>query len=472
MWQPGSPGPNAAVMANLDILRNRSRESVRNNGWIRKGNNCWVSNEIGTGITPRAVSPDKNFNKSCDALWERWIKEADADRMLDYDGLSALCCRSRREAGEVFVRMRIRDQRDGLSVPLQLQVLEAEFCPINENQFFAPGRRVRAGIEFNGVGKRTAYWMWKTHPGDTFFSADFQQLVRVPADQVLHHGAPLRPGQIRYIPETVQALISAKIFEEFRDAESQRKRDKSSYTGVVRRAAFDENDYQYDPFTGNPLERDKSGVGIQDIEGGSMIQLFPGEDVTMFDGDSSGQGYGEFIRHELLRLFSAMDIPYEYGSGDMSGVNDRTLRAINMQFYRIVEQAQWHLTVPQLSQPIREAFIRMAILAGKLDAPGFDADPEQYFATAWGGQRWQYLHPEQDVNADLMEIRGGLSSRKRKIAERAEASVEEIDQENAEDKERAEKLGLTYDTKDAAATKNPADDDQAPEKKRNRRPRD
>lgn len=458
MWNPGRVGPNAAILHNLELLRARSRDSVRNNGWIRKGVNCWVSNEIGTGIVPRAVSPDAAFNQACDALWERWTKQADADRMLDYYGLTALCCRGRREAGEVFVRFRLRDPRDDrFAVPLQLQLLEAEFCPVNENQFFAPGRRIRAGIELNGVGDRVAYHMYKSHPGDTFFFQDTQELVRVPAELVLHHFAPLRPGQIRGIPETVQALISAKIFDEYQDAESQRKRDKASYTGVLRRASFDNEDFQFDPFTGEKLERDPNGAGIQNIEGGSMIQLLPGEDVTMFDGDSSGQGYGEFIRHELLRLFSAMDIPYEYGAGDMTNVNDRTLRAINMQFYRTIEQSQWHLTVPQIAEPTREMFIRTAILAGKLEAPGFEKDPQAYFATAWGPQRWQYLHPVQDIQADLMEIKGGLSSRKRKVGERGEA-VEDIDRENHEDQERAEEYGLSYGSGGAADAE--ADDDE------------
>ena len=461
LWNPGRPGPNQAILANLELLRSRSRDAVRNNGWIRKGINSWVSNEIGTGIIPRAVSPDQDFNAACDALWERWIKHADADGLLDYYGLTALCCRARKEAGEVFVRYRLRPDDASLAVPFQLQILEPEFCPTGENRLLSGGRRVRAGVEFNGIGQRMAYWMYRSHPGDQFFFSDNLTLVPVPADFVLHHFAPLRPGQIRGIPETVQALISAKIFDEYEDAEAQRKRDKAAYTGVLRRQSYDDNDYQYDPFTGAALETDSAGVGIQNVQGGSLIQLLPGEDVTMFDGDVTGGGYADFIRHELLRLFSAMDIPYELGSGDLSKVNDRLMRVVLNEFHRILEQSQWHLTVPQISQPVREFFIRMAVLSGKLDAPGFESDPDIYFETAWGPQRWQYLNPLQDVEADAAEIEAGLSSRKRKVAERGEA-VEDIDRENSEDKERADSLGLTYGASgSSAAASDPSSQDPA-----------
>src|ERR671918_51679 len=62
VWTPSRIGPNDGILRNLDLLRARSRDSVRNNAWIKKGINSWVSNEIGTGIVPRAVSPDPEFN--------------------------------------------------------------------------------------------------------------------------------------------------------------------------------------------------------------------------------------------------------------------------------------------------------------------------------------------------------------------------------------------------------------------------
>lgn len=53
-------------------------------------------------------------------------------------------------------------------MPLQLQLVEPEFCPASTNQVLPSGRNIRAGIEFNAIGKRTAYWMYRSHPGERF----------------------------------------------------------------------------------------------------------------------------------------------------------------------------------------------------------------------------------------------------------------------------------------------------------------
>lgn len=220
-WNPGSPGPNAASLPDLATLRDRSRQSIRDNGWMVQGSNNWISNEIGTGIYPKPLSSSETFNSEIKKLWDRWTDVANEDGVLDYYGLLALAVRERRESGECFIRLRPRLLSDGLPVPLQLQLVEAEFCPESYTDFT---NNIRAGIQFNGIGRRSAYWMYRAHPGDFFDVKGMQDLIAVPADNVLHHYAPLRGGQIRGVPWTAQALIKAKDFDEYDDAELIRKK--------------------------------------------------------------------------------------------------------------------------------------------------------------------------------------------------------------------------------------------------------
>lgn len=447
LWQPGAYGPNTAILSDLTLLRTRSRDLVRNNPWISRGVSSWVANEVGCGITFKAQSSDAAFNTAADALWERQIQYFDADGMMDFNGMLAQIVRTRRASGEIFIRRRVRRNDGSFPVPLQYQLLEPEFCP-HENTFIStlPGLMVKAGIEFNGIGQRTAYYMYRSHPND-FFAAQPNdlQLNPVPASEIIHHYAVLRPGQIRGIPAIVQAMIKAKEFDEYDDAELMRKRNKSAYTGVLRRQAFDDNDYKYDPFTGELLEKDDAGVGIQNIEGGSMIQLLPGEDVTMFDGDTTGRGYEEFIRQQLLGIGAGQDVPYEFLSGDFSQLNDRTLRVVLAEYHRTIEQDRWQLTVPQVCYPIWKDFIDMAILSGALPEPAdYAANKEDYQKVACHPEGWPYLHELQDANADAARLKAGLASRKRIAAEAGE-DIREIDQERAEDALRSRELGLTED---------------------------
>ncbi len=71
-----------------------------------------------------------------------------------------------------------------LSVPLQLQVVESEFVPISYNHTLDNGHVIKAGIEFNKLGKRVAYYMHREHPAE--FAFDSTKLIRVKAENVLH----------------------------------------------------------------------------------------------------------------------------------------------------------------------------------------------------------------------------------------------------------------------------------------------
>lgn len=227
-WNPISSGPNASVIGDLERLRARSRDLVRNNPRISRGVNSWVANEIGCDITFKSAAPDEAFRTAADELWERQCAHFDADGMQHFSGMLAQIVRTRRDAGEIFVRRRQRNLSDGLPVPVQYQLLEPEFCPVWYSES-NPTRRIHAGIEFNLIGKRTAYWMYRAHPGDGIFFTDARQqdLVAVPASQVLHHFKQLRPGQIRGVPAIVQAMIRAKDFDEYDDAELVRKKNRA-----------------------------------------------------------------------------------------------------------------------------------------------------------------------------------------------------------------------------------------------------
>jgi lambda family phage portal protein len=450
-WLPGMGGPNQSVLRDLTQLRNRSRDLVRNNPWITRGVNSWVANEVGCGITFKASTSDTNFNELADDLWDKQCQYFDADGMFDFSGMLSQIVRTRRAAGEIFIRRRLRRPSDGLPVPLQYQLIEPELCPHDKNEFVSGGRTVRAGIEFDPIGKRRAYWMYRSHPAD-FFMGQFRDLeiVAVPAESVIHHYAPLRPGQIRGVPAIVQALVKAKDFDEYDDAELIRKKNRSAFTGAIQRPNYTPDvDDLYDPLTGEPINKDFAGIPVTDIQAGQFFSLLPGEEAKLFEGDSTGSGYADFVRQQLRGIGVGQDVPYEFISGDFSSLNDRTLRVVLAEYHRCVEQDRWQLTIPQVCYPIWRDFIDMAILSGALPEP-VGVEPEDYHKVACHPEGWPYLHELQDANAAVVRWENGLTSRKRLAAERGE-DIREIDEENAEDQKRAEQLGLEYGAKPAPA---------------------
>src|SRR5262249_47857251 len=115
----------ASAGAALSRLRAQARDLIRNNPWARRGLRRIVTNTVGWGIKPKANGRNAS---TINALWTRWAEttECDAAGRLTMYGLQKLVMRTVVESGEALVVRRYR--RDGgLSIPMQIQVLEPDY---------------------------------------------------------------------------------------------------------------------------------------------------------------------------------------------------------------------------------------------------------------------------------------------------------------------------------------------------------
>lgn len=446
LFRPSNHGPNSA-MAALTTMQARSRHVSRNDPWAVSAANKSVANGIGCGIQTKQVWGTAEFKTQVRDLSDLWIPFADADGVYDWYGLQALVWREWHEAGECFVRLRSRRPADNLPVPLQLQVLESEQCPYN---YYATapgsGNAIRCGIEFNGIGKRVAYWMYSAHPGDGVFSQiDGNRLRRIPAEQILHLFMPTRAGQIRGVP--VSAPVLADMFNRTRldDAVMERQQVGNLYGGFFTRAA-ETSDQFGDVVAGMQTDTDTDGTPIAGLEPGTMQELPPGYDVKFSAPPGPGTDYIEFMRQRLMAIAAAYGVPYEVLTGDLRGISDRALKLILAEFRRDLEMQLWLALIPQICQPVRAAFMDAAVLAGKLIIPGYADIRASVVRATHVPQGWPYSHPVQDVSADLKAIKGGLTSRSKVVTSNGE-DVEEIDAEQQADHAREDAAGLKYDSR-------------------------
>jgi lambda family phage portal protein len=432
------------VLGSLWTLRNRSAAAVRNDGYAKGVISRLTANIIGTGIKPLCGVDDPVLRARAQELWLRWTDESDADGLLDFYGQQAQAVATWMTRGECFARLRPRLPSDGLTVPFQIQLLEPDLCPLDYTAVTAAGNRIRAGVEFGPIGQRLAYHFYRSRPGDVQ-DVDVSQLVRVPAESVVHLYDPLRPGQLRGIPILTQALTLLRDRDELSDATLLSQKLKNLFMAFLKRAGLPA-DETIDPLTGRAADADGNGLPMFGMEPGTVQELAPGEDMTFATPPGVPDTYESFMRQTLRAVGVATDVPYEILSGDLSAVNDRTARMILNEFRRRVEQWQHQIVVFQFCRPIWQAWWDRAVLAGALDVPAgyFDA-PGEYASADWTPQRWPYLNPVQDVQARRDEIRAGLTSRRQAVSELGD-DVERLDAENAEDNARADTLGLVYDS--------------------------
>lgn len=466
-WHAPTTSPNM-VLLNLRTLRDRSRAAVRNDGYAKGTIDKLVTNIVGTGIKPLSLAQDKEFRKATQALWLRWTDESDADGLLDWYGQEAQAVRCMLEAGEVFARIRPRLPSDGLTVPIQTQILEPEMCPHDYNSTARNGNRIRAGIEFDRIGRRVAYHFYGSRPGD-LNDWDAGDLRRVPAESVLHIFDPLRAGQLRGVPHLSQALIKLYELDKFDDATLLRQQIQNLFAGFLKRA--NPGDTSVNALTGLSADATRDGRDVVSMEAGTFHELAPGEEVNFSDPPDAGSAYPAYMKQQLMGVAAATGVPYEVLTGDMAGVSDRSMRIVLHEFRRAIQARQHHIVAYQLCRPLWKAWFDRAFLAGALPIPpAYLENPTPWASVKWMPQGWPYIHPVQDVEATKAAIRSGFTSRSAAVSEQGEDS-EVIDAEQQADNERADELGLTYESdcrQDAAqpvivATRNAADDPPAPE---------
>lgn len=435
-WSTPTSGPNTAI-AGLQKIRDRARDVIRNE-WSGASNvRVWTTNVIGTGIVPRPKTKKKALKEKFQTLWDTWVKDADADCVLDFYGLQALISRCWFSDGECFVRVRPRRMSDGLEVPMQIQVLEADMVPLFDADIYpgmVQGNYIRQGIEFTPIGRRVAYWMWRQHPGDKQFTTiNANDVYRVPADVVFHIFEPLRPGQLRGVPEMAAIIAKLRNVADFDDALLERQKLANLFTMfITRQIPSGAND----PMSGLAMEG-SFDEPLAGLEPGIAHELSPGEDVKFSTPPDAGGVYPDFMRTQNLGVAAGSGTPYELMSGDIKDVSDRTLRIVINEFRRLCEQKQWLIFIPQLCQRVIDAWADFAAISGCLSV----AEAAEIKFIRWSPQGWAYIHPVQDVQAKQLEVEAGFRSRASVVAERGD-DVEQVDQERAEDNKREDSLGL------------------------------
>ena len=223
-FQPSRAHLNTLIAAAGPDITARARWLVRNNGYAANAIESWAGNVVGAGIKPSSLIADSELKAQVQKLWLDWTDEADAEGFTDFYGLQRRAAREVFIAGEVFFRFRPRRPQDGLTVPLQLQMLPSEMLPLNRNEVSPGGNVIRQGIEFDAIGRRVAYHFLRRHPGDMTDPGLAGEIVRIPASEIVHIIDPVDAGQLRGVSRFAAGIVKLFLLDQYDDAELDRKK--------------------------------------------------------------------------------------------------------------------------------------------------------------------------------------------------------------------------------------------------------
>ena len=326
-WRTSATSADAEVAIAGALLRDRMRDLVRNNPHAAKAVSALVNNIVGSGIIPRAASGNEKIDAQANKLWASWSAQCDADGQLDFLGLQTLACRQMIEAGEVLLRRRPRRPNDGLDVPLQLQLLEADMLDSGRNGDLADGGRIVQGVEFDPIGKRRAYWLFAQHPGDNSVSLKRRiDSLAIPASDILHLYEKQRT-QVRGVPWGTPVMRALRDLDDWTQAELVRKKTEACVVGIVLGADEAEQGIA-------PSVVDGDGNRVEQFEPGLIAYARGGKDIR-FNQPATTAGVGEWMRGQLHIVAAGFRMPYELLTGDGTGLPRKPGPPVNCLIQRL-----------------------------------------------------------------------------------------------------------------------------------------
>ena len=331
-----------------------------------------------------------------------------------------------------------------MAVPMQLQVLPSEQLPYWKTEQAPDGRPIRLGIEFNAFGARSAYWFWRDNPADATLSFSqayaANQVVRIPAREILHVFDPIEAGQLRGLSGYAAAMVKMLMMDLYDDAELERKKQAARFAAFITKQA---------PDFSNPnllFERDPMPDDVLDWYGpGAVVNLQDGEDVKFSEPADVGPNYEGFQYRTLLQLCAALGVPYAELSYDLTKATYASSRAGLLAFRGDIEAFQHSVLVFQFIRPVYERWMRTAVLSGALPitAARFNAEARQLTRFKAITPRAPWVDPLKDRQAEALAVQNGFKSRS-DVIEAEGYDAEEVDQRIAEDRARERRLGLDF----------------------------
>ena len=405
-WFTTTAGPNAETYGSIITMRNRSRDLVRNNPHGLKAVESLVSNAIGLGIRPRSNTGDKALDRKVDALFDAWAVDCAVDNDLDYYGLQSLMLYGFFESGESLARRRIRWPSENIAVPLQIQVLEADFLDSSRNWLLPNGAgRIIQGVQFDMLNRRGAYWLYKEHPGEFgwAFSNSFYS-APVDAENVAHLYRPTRPGQVRGVPWLHAVERALRDVDDYGDAERMRKKIEACAVAAVTGGEVDGDEMPDGADGAAPsYATDSNGVPVEMFEPGLVMNLPPGKEVKFFAPNVS-PGFDSYMDVELHRIAAGARITYEQLTGDLRRVNFSSARIGDLELRRLLAPLQNQVIIPLFCRPTWKWFIQAAIAFDRLpDRPGG-------YPVRWIPPRMEAADRKAQAEADVIEVRGALTT--------------------------------------------------------------
>ena len=352
-WAPVTAGPNAIATRDGLLTRAASRDAERNNPLARRIIDILPSYVVSTGFRPRLREDEIGEARAARqmAAWRRFVAYADPEGVWNFHASARLAFSTTVQSGYALLRWYPGGSVDA---PLHCRVLEPDFLDASKTSFdLADGGYTLNGIEFDGEGRRRAYWLYDRHPGETGLALSRPESARVPADEVDMLWLPRRPGEIVPVTWLSAAMETLRDRRDYLTSERVRAKMQACIALIangVRPGALDSLSKSgaggasaVGGGASEPL-RDAQGRVVESMRPG-MIGYLQGGEITAFE-PRGVVGTKDFVWVADHDIGTSVGMPHFMLTGNYSGVNFSSAQLGLLQFLTMLDV--WQDAVEQL----------------------------------------------------------------------------------------------------------------------------
>ncbi len=286
----------------------KSRYLHKNSGFVRElvGNMALYS--TGDGIRVQAQSPCPDWNRAAEDYFAMWSAACEVTGRFSFEECQGLVCRAIDIDGEYFVHK----TRDENGEP-RLQLIESHrVC----DDFSEAG--TTDGVICNAWGAPIAYSV--KQDDDTY--------LKIPAQAIMHVFEPEWASAVRSHP-SIQHSINHILDEiELIALEKHAVKDNADVSRTITTERGEFND-SGDFVVGGDIAATPENsdiAGLQQIVGGKLVALKPGEKIESFQSNRPSPTFTGFLEH--IRRDAALGVlPFEFAA-DSSKVGGAGVRLV------------------------------------------------------------------------------------------------------------------------------------------------
>ena len=460
-WNPLGYDADSDILPDLPVLRQRSRDLIRNTPLAAGIINTKVTSVIGASLRLNAKLDRAVLNLTEEAAdaWERntereWSlfwnsKECDAARTLPGDEITQLVYRQVKENGDIFVNLP-RKARKGVIYDLKLQLIEADRVCNKNNK--PNSETLAGGIERDKHGAPTAYHILKHHPGN-FRHRGKQEWDVIPAygkilglENVIHVFFPTRPAQSRGVPDLAPVIEPLKQLGRYTDAELMATVISGMFTAFIESESGD-------PILDVSDTTDETGAKASDddykLGYGSIIGLAPGEKVHDSNPNRPNAAFDPFVLSVLRQIGVAIELPFEILIKHFTSSYTAARGAI-LEAWRYFISERTRLA-RMFNQVVYKIWMYEAVAIGRIAAPGFFADPiirNAYLGSQWIGAPRGMIDENKEVEAAKKRVDGGFSTLQSETIQMTGGDWEKNHPQSVKEHKARKEAGLIEDEED------------------------